>query len=71
MSEPADPKQQAEMKQQKIKEFMSLLPLTLEIAGLPRVEPGKHFNQDQMEARSTTLKTAYKVARGLIIDIVK
>jgi len=28
--------------QQKVREFMSLLPLTLELAGLPRAEPGRY-----------------------------
>ena len=37
--------------QQKVREFMSLLPLTLAIAGLPDCEPGKHFNDGQMDAR--------------------
>lgn len=57
--------------QQKVREFMSLLPLTLAIAGLAECEPGKHFNEDQMGARATTLKGAYKVARQVVIDIVK
>ena len=57
--------------QQKVREFMSLLPLTLAIAGLPDCEPGKHFNEGQMDARATTLKIAYKIARQIVIDIVK
>jgi hypothetical protein len=57
--------------QQKIGEFLRLLPLTLEIAGLPRAEPGRHFNEGQMEARATTLRTAYKVARQIILDVAK
>ncbi len=60
--------QQQQMKQ---KEFMSLLPLIFEIAGLPQAEPGRHFNADQMDVRATTLKTAYKVARQLVIDLSK
>jgi len=57
--------------QQKVREFMSLLPLTLELAGLPRSEAGKYFNEGQMDARSTTLKAAYKVARQIVLDISK
>jgi hypothetical protein len=57
--------------QQKIGEFLRLLPLTLEIAGLPRAEPGRHFNEGQMEARATTLRAAYKVARQIILDVAK
>ena len=55
--------------QQKVSEFMRLLPLTFEIAGLPRAETGRHFNEGQMEVRVNTLKTAYRLARQLIIDV--
>jgi hypothetical protein len=54
--------------QQKIREFLSLLPLTLEIAGLPRGEPGRFLNEGQMDARATAIKSAYKVARQIVLD---
>jgi hypothetical protein len=57
--------------QQKVSEFLRLLPLTLAVAGLADAEPGKHFNEGQMEARATTLRAAYKVARQIILDIAK
>jgi hypothetical protein len=57
--------------QQKVKEFMSLLPLTMAIAGLPDGEPGKYFNEGQLEARATAIKAAYKVARHIILEMVK
>ncbi len=38
--------------QQKIREFMSLLPLTLAIAGLPNSEPGRPFNEGQLDSRA-------------------
>lgn len=60
--EPAD-------RQQRINEFLRLLPLTLEIAGLPRSELGRHFTEAQMELRSGSLRSAYKVARALIVEI--
>jgi len=50
---------------------MSLLPLTLELAGLPRAETGKPFNEGQIEARVMSIKHAYKVARQIVIDISK
>ncbi len=53
----------------KAREFMTLLPLTMAIAGLPNVEPGRHLNEGQMDVRANTLKTAYKFARQLIQDI--
>lgn len=60
--------QQAQMKQ---KEFMSLLPVTFEIAGLPKAEIGRHFTLDQMDVRATTIRNAYKIARQLVLDISK
>jgi hypothetical protein len=55
--------------QQKINEFLRLLPLTLEIAGMPKSDPGRNFNEGQMEVRLTTLRTAYKLARQLILEV--
>ncbi len=57
--------------QQKVTEFLRLLPLTMEIAGLPKSELGKNFNEGQMEVRVTSLKAAYKLARQLILDVAK
>ena len=60
---------EAAERQQRVNEFLKLLPLTLEIAGLPRSELGRNLNEGQMEVRLATLKTAYKLARQLIVDI--
>jgi hypothetical protein len=57
--------------QQKVQEFLRLLPLTLAVAGMPDAEPGRHLNEGQMEARATTIRTAYKVARQILVDIAK
>jgi len=57
--------------QQKVREFMSILPLTLELAGLPRAEAGRYYNEGQIDARSTTIKAAYKVARQMILEVAK
>jgi hypothetical protein len=57
--------------QQKISEFLRLLPLTVEIAGLPHAEPNKHFTEGQMEVRANTLRVAYKIARQLVLDVAK
>ncbi|HEV3119999.1 MAG TPA: hypothetical protein VGY58_23260 [Gemmataceae bacterium] len=57
--------------QQKVQEFLRLLPLTLAVAGLPEVEPGRHLNEGQMEARATTIRGAYKIARQVILDVAK
>ncbi len=61
----------SDRQQQKVREFMSLLPLTLELAGLPRAEPGRYYNEGQIDARCTTVKAAYKVARQMILDVAK
>jgi hypothetical protein len=61
----------ADRQQIKVREFMQLLPLTLAVAGLPEAAEGKYFNEGQMENRATTLKLAYKVARQIILDVVK
>lgn len=57
--------------QQKVTEFMRLLPLTVEIAGLGRADSGRHFTESQMEARVTSIRSAYKLARQLILEIAK
>jgi hypothetical protein len=57
--------------QQKVNEFMKLLPLTIEIAGLPRSESGRHHNEGQMEARVMALRNAYKMARQLVLEVAK
>lgn len=61
----------ADRQQQKVREFMQLLPMTLALAGLPEAAAGQHFNEGQMEARATTLRSAYKIARQVILDVVK
>jgi hypothetical protein len=55
--------------QQKVSEFLRLLPLTLEIAGLPKADAGRHFNEGQMDVRLNTIKLAYKLARQLVLDV--
>jgi hypothetical protein len=57
--------------QARMKEFMSLLPLTLELAGLPKSEPGKQFNEGQMEVRITVIRNAFKMAKQLLLEIAK
>lgn len=49
--------------QQKYRQFLDLLPLTLSLAGLPRSE-GRLFGEEQIEARAITVRIAYKVARN-------
>ena len=55
----------------KMKDFMSLLPLTLELAGLAKAAPGQHFSEGQMDVRMTVVRNAYKLARQLLLDVSK
>lgn len=57
-----------EMKQARMTEFMKLLPLTLEVAGLPKAG-GMPYTNDQMEGRIMSIRTAYKLARSLLKEI--
>jgi hypothetical protein len=57
--------------QQKVREFMSLLPLTLAVAGLPNSDAGRPFNEGQMDSRATTIRAAYKIARQLLIEVAR
>jgi hypothetical protein len=57
--------------QQEARNFMSLLALTVEIAGLPQTEQGRFLTEGQMEVRANSIKTAYKVAKKLVRDIAK
>ncbi len=63
----------AEMSDQQMRyrEFLDLLPVTLALAGLPQSEPGKYFNDDQIESRLITLRHAYKHARHFAREVIK
>jgi hypothetical protein len=58
-----------EVRQQRIREFMQMLPLTMELAGLPKCQPNQLFTPDQMDLRVTTLRNAYKLARQLVREV--
>lgn len=57
--------------QRRYKEFLDLLPLTISLAGLPSSEHGKYYTDDQIEARTFTVRNAYKQARQLAREAVK
>lgn len=48
--------------QQKYRQFLDLLPLTISLAGLP-VSENRLFSEEQIEARAITVRAAYRVAR--------
>jgi len=58
----SEPNESAADLQQKYRQFLDLLPLTLALAGLPPSE-GRLYSEDQMEGRGLTIKMAYRVAR--------
>ncbi len=64
MAEPTD-------LQRNYREFIDLLPLTLNLAGLPHSPAGVDFTEDQIMARVFTMKHAYKAARSLVRECIK
>lgn len=52
------------------REFVDLLPLTISLAGLPASEGAVNFSPDQLELRTHTLATAFRLARQLLRDAV-
>ena len=50
--------------QQKYRQFLDLLPLTISLAGLPTSE-GRLFSEEQIDARGMTIRAAYRVARNV------
>jgi hypothetical protein len=63
----ADPSASANDLQQKYRQFLDLLPLTITLAGLPPSE-GRLFSEEQIEARAITVRFAYRVARSVAKD---
>lgn len=59
----------ADVRNQRIKEFLQILPLTAELAGLPKCDPNRIFTQDQLDLRVTNLRIAYKLARQLLKEV--
>jgi hypothetical protein len=49
---------------------LELLPLTITIAGLPPSQSPFNFSADQMEVRTTTLSTAFRLARQVAREAV-
>ena len=60
-----------EQQKQRYREFLDLLPLTLDLAGLPQSEKGRYFTEEQIEARIFTIRHAFKAARQVAREAVK
>ncbi|RUL86902.1 hypothetical protein [Tautonia sociabilis] len=55
--------------QQKYRQFLDLMPLTIALAGLPPSE-GRLFNEEQIEARAMTVRHAYRVAKATVRELL-
>lgn len=55
--------------QQKYRQFVELTPLAIALAGLPASSGTRNFTEDQIDARSMTMRTAYRVARDLVEEL--
>jgi hypothetical protein len=60
----AEPSSAPQDLQQKYRQFLDLMPLTIALAGLPASE-GRLYSEDQIEGRGMTIKMAYRVARNV------
>ena len=52
------------------REFLELMPLTIEIAGLPDSQSPFNYSPEQMEVRIHTLSAAFKLAKQLAREAV-
>ena len=57
--------------QRRYREFLDLIPLTIEIAGLPRSETGRYYTEDQLESRLITLRHAYRLSRQVARECIQ
>jgi hypothetical protein len=56
--------------QQKYRQFLDLMPLTITLAGLPPSE-GRLFGEEQIDARGITIRAAYRVARNVVKECLR
>jgi len=61
----------AHEQQRRYREFLDLMPLMISLAGLPGSEQGKYFSEEQIEARTFTLRHAYRTARQLARETIQ
>lgn len=60
-----------EVLKRRYREFIDLLPLTIEIAGLATNPSPRSFTAEQMDARAQVLGQAFKLARQVVRDAIK
>ncbi len=59
-----------ETMKRRYREFLDLMPLTTIIAGLPPSDGTFSFNADQMEVRTHTVLTAFRLAKTLVREVL-
>jgi hypothetical protein len=69
MADPATTAQQSDV-QRRYREFLDLMPLTLNLAGLPPSEKGAYFTEEQIETRLFAIRHAWKAARSFVREAV-
>ena len=60
-----------EQLKRRYREFLDLMPLTIELAGLPLNNGQRSFTPDQLEARAQIMMNAFKAARQMARDVIK
>ncbi len=65
------PEQKPDDTQRRYREFLDLLPLTINLAGLPTSEGTRFYSEDQIEARAFTIKHAWKMARQVTRECIQ
>lgn len=69
MSEP-NPAAAADQ-QRRYRELLDLLPLAINLAGLPQSEGTRYYSEEQIELRANTIRHAFKFARQLAKDYIQ
>lgn len=67
----SEPNPAAADQQRRYREFLDLLPLAINLAGLPTSEGTRNFSEEQIELRTNTIKHAFKFARQLAKEYIQ
>lgn len=57
--------------QKAYREFLDLMPMTLQVAGLKPADSAKSFTPEQMQARAQVIQNAFKISRVAIREAVR
>lgn len=57
--------------QRRYREFLDLMPLVLNLAGLPQSDGARYYSEEQIELRANTIRHAFKFARQLARDYIQ